>query len=156
MRSGSRKNSLRRRRVLDQLHKLIAEDDLSGRDREITADLVNNGSVGEKARRRSPRVVDEICIALHEIETARLLSASKDEWVKQRMVRWRPNIQHLPRYECNALSIPVRHAANLVNGGVPPTLGREKGLLPKHEGQSPPAGIGEPVIVALWRERRLR
>ncbi len=98
--------------VLNELHQLVAVDNLSRRNGQSLAELEVVGFRSRLPGKGPQHVVLEVGRAAHEIGAGLVPRALDDRGVQPGKVRGRPDIEHLVRHEADPRGIFRRHAAH--------------------------------------------
>ena len=147
----------RRRRVLDELHQLVLEDHLAGRDREIAADLEFRG-VGLADLQIAAAGLDVLgqhVHAAHEVLGVGAERLAQQLRIGQHEVRRRQRVGDLLDVELGLLAGVRVEALGVLDQMVGPVGGEQIGLLEEvEELVRRPFRIGEAPVLRIGRDDR--
>ena len=140
------------RAVLDQLHDVVAKDDLAGCAGQMPAQGIVLGDGAFGLGQRLHHVGGQMRGTFGKVPAMGLDRLLDDLGVQGGKVRGRDRVQHLPHHEARALGALVAQATQVVGGVIPPVLNRKEALLPLAEGRFGPVGMGPARVIGLGAE----
>ena len=141
-------NLRRRGLVLDQLHQVIAENNLARCDRHVAPHYeLFRFAVQRLAGDDFLHVGHEVIPAAHQILAAFFHGGPENFRVGQWGVRWREHVQNLPGHKRNNRFVLLVDTPVAGSGVVPPLLSQQKGLINEVVRPLPPALVIKPVIL---------
>ena len=122
---------LGRRRVLDELHQVVLEDDLAGRDRDVLADLegVQIGHLDAQLALAALEVAQQVLQALHQVLAAGLDGRPQHFRIGEQEIGRRHRVDELAGVEIDLLRRLVVEAVHLPHRLLHPARGQQVGLL---------------------------
>ncbi len=144
----------RGRRVLDQLHQLVAQDHLALGDRDLLADGKFLHTRGRAAVLHALEVLEEVLVAARQVLAALLDRLLEHLGIGERVVGRRERLGRVLGGELDQLRVPGFDALDAVRGLFQQLHAAPERLGPDVEGVLLPGGVGEaPVAGFRGRER---